>query len=558
MIADPGLVAGFDLATDVLDLGTLATTIIVRSINGGTGTAFTVGAYTLEVDFSWTQIVNGGAVDNILLTGGRLVVGDNTRDVSADQLANAYTVAISEGVQFLGLGGNDTFIGGSGGDLAYGNWDQDSLVGGLGADSLYGGQGTDYLEGGAGDDLVYGNLAIDNLISGSGNDTVYGGQGDDAIVAGSGADHIFGNRGSDTLSGGIGADSFHFSAGSGTDNDVIGDLFDGLMDDAIVLEGVGAEAVLDIGGSHAAILLSSGDVVTVLNMSRYGVIQALWNGRTGETIQGGTGSETIISGLGDDNIFGNGGNDMVVGGSGADYIETRIGNDTIICGPGADTVLSWNGDDLILGGPGGDFLRGGQDGDTIHGGDGNDRIQTNSYPKVTDSPNMVYGDAGADTIIADGSGRGDLISGGPGDDYISAYNINYAFGDEGDDYFLIYRSGYGDTFAGGSGADTFAFTSIRGKGTVILDFSPSEDVIDFDQAFDSWDSTREIDGLPLLDRASEIKLVNTPDGNLDINIVYESGPAGPEPQTITLLDVSSDQVTDASGNLLPCIWLGVY
>ena len=92
----------------------------------------------------------------------------------------------------LGVG-SQTFNGGPGNDVIFGDRGNDTLNGGEGKDRLFGGIGDDELHGGPGNDLLSGGFGADSLDGENGNDFVRG----DATL-----DHIddSGGDGSDTLS----------------------------------------------------------------------------------------------------------------------------------------------------------------------------------------------------------------------------------------------------------------------------------------------------------------------------------------------------------------------
>jgi len=74
-------------------------------------------------------------------------------------------------VEVLGLGGDDTIIGGRENDTLDGGGGDDWLMGVQGRDSLVGGSGHDSLFGGGGDDVLAGGRGNDLLVGGSGTDT---------------------------------------------------------------------------------------------------------------------------------------------------------------------------------------------------------------------------------------------------------------------------------------------------------------------------------------------------------------------------------------------------
>ncbi|HET7590734.1 MAG TPA: calcium-binding protein [Solirubrobacterales bacterium] len=75
--------------------------------------------------------------------------------------------------QFLGVG-SQTFEGGPGDDVVFGERGNDTLLGGPGNDRLYGGIGDDLLLGGPGDDLLAGGFGADSIDGEEGSDYVRG------------------------------------------------------------------------------------------------------------------------------------------------------------------------------------------------------------------------------------------------------------------------------------------------------------------------------------------------------------------------------------------------
>ncbi|GEM_PF-6622931 len=109
------------------------------------------------------------------------------------------------------------------------------------------------------------------------------------------------------------------------------------------------------------------------------------------------------------------GNDSILGSKAADSIFSGDGNDTIISGNGNDALLAGNGTNYIDGGTGDDTITAGSGANAIHGGSGNDLITAGTGSG--DQPNILYGDAGNDTITG-GSGN-DTLAGGLGSDLLA-------------------------------------------------------------------------------------------------------------------------------------------
>src|SRR5215218_1840357 len=74
---------------------------------------------------------------------------------------------------FLGVG-SQTFEGGPGNDIVFGQRGNDTLRGGEGNDQLFGGIGDDVLQGGPGSDLLAGGFGADFIDGESGDDYVHG------------------------------------------------------------------------------------------------------------------------------------------------------------------------------------------------------------------------------------------------------------------------------------------------------------------------------------------------------------------------------------------------
>jgi Ca2+-binding RTX toxin-like protein len=79
----------------------------------------------------------------------------------------------NETCEHLGVG-SQTFNGGPGNDVIFGDRGNDRLNGGEGEDSLYGGIGDDELKGGPGDDLLSGGFGADSIDGEGGSDFVRG------------------------------------------------------------------------------------------------------------------------------------------------------------------------------------------------------------------------------------------------------------------------------------------------------------------------------------------------------------------------------------------------
>jgi Ca2+-binding RTX toxin-like protein len=205
--------------------------------------------------------------------------------------------------------GSQTFEGGPGNDIVYGDRGNDTLRGNGGNDRLYGGIGDDVLEGGEGDDWLSGGFGADRIDGQEGSDYV---RGDGTI------DHIFdtGLAGTDTLSYSTGITP-GFGAGINT----------GAGGFPATSEERGVYLNLGVGGENAndGIAASGGGVDEV----QPGAFERIIGTPFSDYIVGGSAGETIYGGGGADVIKGEGGNDTLNGGADGDYLNGGPGNNTI-------------------------------------------------------------------------------------------------------------------------------------------------------------------------------------------------------------------------------------
>jgi Ca2+-binding RTX toxin-like protein len=217
-------------------------------------------------------------------------------------------------------------------------------------DGCHLGVGSQTFDGGPGDDVVYGERGNDILNGGEGNDRLYGGIGDDLL---------HGGPGDDRLSGGFGADSIDGEAG---DDFVRGDA----TLDRISDSGGGVDTLSYATGVTPGFPNNSSQGYP--NFSAYANFPAL-GGERGVYIDLEAGKGSIA----DNGVAPDGGG--VDGGvadspddedlQGTDF-EKIIGtpfSDFIVGSSAAETIYGGGGADVILGGGGGDTVHGGADGD---------------------------------------------------------------------------------------------------------------------------------------------------------------------------------------------------
>ncbi|MBS1880315.1 MAG: hypothetical protein JST31_12435 [Actinobacteria bacterium] len=206
--------------------------------------------------------------------------------------------------------GSQTFEGGPGNDVVFGDRGNDTLRGNGGDDRLYGGIGDDVLEGGPGNDVLAGGFGADRIDGGEGSDYVRG----DATI-----DRIFD-------SGAGGEDTLSFATGT--------------------TPGFGAGRAAEIAASVANFPQGrEGERGVDLELGAGGV-----NASDGEPSLGG-GNDEVQPGA-----F-----ERIIGTPFSDYIVGSAAREEIWGGGGADVIRGEGGADVIHGGADGDLLQGGSE-----------------------------------------------------------------------------------------------------------------------------------------------------------------------------------------------------
>ncbi|HEX5608741.1 MAG TPA: calcium-binding protein [Solirubrobacterales bacterium] len=200
------------------------------------------------------------------------------------------------------------------------------------------GVGSQTFDGGPGNDVVFGER---------GNDTLEGGEGDDRLFGGIGDDKVLGGPGNDRLSGGFGADSIDGQSG---DDYVRGD---GTID-----------RIFDTGGGTDTLSYSTGITpgfggsIAVAGFPPAG-------GERGLRLELGADDENANQGVasfggGVDEVEG-ANFETVIGTPFSDYIVGTAKAETIYGGGGADVLLGEGGTDTLVGGADGDNVDGAVD-----------------------------------------------------------------------------------------------------------------------------------------------------------------------------------------------------
>ena len=374
--------------------------------------------------------------------------------------------------------GLDTLNGGPQDDTLFGGTEDDTINGNDGLDRIYGGPGNDTISGGNDNDLVFGeegndtirgDAGLDELHGGIGNDSIYGGDQNDSIYGDGDDDYAEGNAGTDTIYGGAGQD-FLIGGGStlGSDGNA-GDFIYGESGHDIILGDDGARgSIILIGGAGADTLSGGSGNDEIHGQGGNDII----NGNDDEDdLYGEAGLDTIHGDNGRDRVWGGDDNDTIFGDAGVDVLRGENGNDQMSGGAGEDVLYGGLADDTIEGGTDSDRIYGGDGIDSLYGflivaaGDdntadalfgenGNDILHGNGGDDTLDGGagiDTLFGEDGDDVLMAAGTGSGsigDQLFGGNGDDHIIG-------SDEGADTDANFADSiyFGDVIDGGPGDD---------------------------------------------------------------------------------------------------------
>jgi Ca2+-binding RTX toxin-like protein len=309
---------------------TLCFETLSQRITPAVTASFSAGSLSIIGDNNNNTIdVSRDAAGRILVNGGAVLIKGGTP-----------TVANTALIQIFGQNGNDTLSL----NEANGNLPRANIFGGVGNDTLIGGSGGDQLLGQAGNDTLLGKNGIDLLFGGAGNDTLTGGDADDQVFGEAGNDRMIWNPGDDTdlNEGGAGTDTVEVNGGNGAEIFTVTANGTRVRFDRLNP----APFSIDIGTSENLVLnANGGDDSFSATGNLAALIQIAVDGGTGnDTLLGSNGADTLQGGEGDDFIDGNQGNDTASLGSGNDTFQwdPGDGNDTVEGQDGSD-VLVFNG-----------------------------------------------------------------------------------------------------------------------------------------------------------------------------------------------------------------------
>jgi len=191
---------------------------------------------------------------------------------------------------------------------------------------------------------IYGGKGEDTLLGGSGGETFIGGRGNDTVYLGGGADVFAWYPGDDAdfVEGGAGIDTVEVYGGSG------GEVFTMTANgERVRFDRINpAPFDLDIGTCEEFVLKANGgndQFSCTGNLAA--LIHITADGGDGEdTVLGSNGNDVLLGGAGDDFVDGNQGSDLVLLGPGDDVFQWDPGdvNDTIE-GEGDHDVIVFNG-----------------------------------------------------------------------------------------------------------------------------------------------------------------------------------------------------------------------
>ena len=500
-----------------------------NTITGGSGSDSIVGGGGGD------YIVAGAGNDFIAGYGGNNTIfgGTGTDTIFAgagdSQWANAetgnnYVEAGSGNTLIYGSGGADTLIGGAGSDtidagdgnesIVAGSGDT-SITGGNGADTIVAGSGSDTILGSTGSTTIYGGTGVDQISGEGGTDVIYAGDGGTSeaatsVAAGSGDTTIYGGQGVDQISGGDGNDVIY--AGDGGTAEEATQVVAGSGDTTIY----GGDGIDHIFGGSGTDVLYAGDggeegnltyvtagtgVATLYGGAGASVLRDDQNGN--DVLEGGSGN-TALYGVGQDTLIAGNGSDYLVGGSNStDVFGSDSGIDEVVDG-GTETLEftpAVDSSDLSLSaaldsaGAGSLTINEGDSSITVDGGLSGANVasvdfegsQPMSLTQLIQQANSA-GSVSATTLAGnDGNfifdvANGDAVSGGSGEDTISAWGNDDTL-TSGSGGGEILAEGTDDLVTGGTGNDTLdavaaGTTLVGGTGNEVFEVNDATDVVE--------------------------------------------------------------------------------
>jgi Ca2+-binding RTX toxin-like protein len=410
----------------------------------------------------------------------------------------------------LGIG-SQTFEGGPGNDIVFGERGNDVLRGGEGNDRLYGGIGDDLLEGGPGNDVLSGGFGADGIDGGSGNDFVRGDATQDEIVDTGAAADVDTLSYSTGIAPGFTRDLPSFNSGfpaKGGERGVYLDLSSNVADNGVAPNGGGVDK---IEGSDFERIVGS-------PFSDYIV-----GSKAGQSIYGGGGADVLVGKGASSQLFGGADGDdcagegmrtgcestaangpvvprdtskvsvgeMTPGGTEETqpYLVGSSGHDEVAvsyaAGPPSTLTFELTGSSFdpsaeceIKGAEAVCPLEGPLNSVLIAGVGGDDALDGSVLPATTSL--MVLGGAGDDTLtggeesddtLVDGTGSDTLHGLGGDDALVNNEGSDTLLGEDGNDLFLSDSICDGDLVTGGEGRDNASWAKFDEAVDARLDLS---------------------------------------------------------------------------------------
>jgi Ca2+-binding RTX toxin-like protein len=390
----------------------------------------------------------------------------------------------------LGVG-SQTFEGGEGDDVVFGERGNDILLGGPGNDQLFGGIGDDLLRGGPGNDRLAGGFGFDSIDGDEGDDYVRGDSTIDRIFdTGGGADTLSYSTGITPGFGGTvpvsgfpapgGERGLRLQLAAGGENG----------ENGVASNGGGVDEV-EVGAFETIVGTAFSDYVVGTSAG-----ERIYGGGGADALVGGGGSDTLVGGADGDNVDAGGISPRdtgkvsvgfmtppgatpyaqlyLVGGSGSDdvtatYSPTAViftlaagafdqsasdaGGCTIEAAAKAVCALAAPLDSLLLAGMG-----------------GNDAIEAGNFPTTTavvaiggEGGDEVSGGGETEDILVDGPGSGtDTLNALGGDDALTHNGgADQLLGGDGNDLFLSNSVCDGEHVIGGPGRDNASWARFK-------------------------------------------------------------------------------------------------
>jgi len=426
----------------------------------------------------------------------------------------------------LGVG-SQTFDGGPGDDVVFGERGNDILNGGEGNDRLFGGIGDDLLRGGPGDDRLSGGFGADSIDGEGGNDRV---RGDGTI------DRIFDTGGgTDTLSYATGVTP---SAFGGTIAPGFPDP-EGERGVRIDLDAGGQNAnngIAALGGGVDEIEAASFELIVGTAFSDY-----IFNAAPNQTVYGGGGADvlagagTLVGGADGDNVDGavttrdtskasvglmvpaetSAAQIYLVGGSGSETITATYSASPpsvgfAISGGSFDTGAAAQSGCATTATTATCDLDAAPDSVLIAGMGGADEIEASGFPTTTsvvelggEGGDELTGGEASEEVLVDGPGGGAdrLEALGQDDALLHNGGADQLLGGDGNDLFLSVSTCDGQTLDGGAGRDNGSWARLPGEGmTARLDQGRAGEVGSGSEpicpggSFDTLSSVEDLEG----------------------------------------------------------------